>query len=106
MRAIPRKTATSIPSMGSKRLAHGASPHRKHVRLAKLAFERQYQITHLAQAKERAKECESRLAEIDKEQADLLASIDAGRKGNPGPSGVTRRAHPAALGRLDRRLAS
>lgn len=106
MRAIPRRTATSIPSLGSRRLGRGASAHRKHVRLAKLAFERQYQVAHLAQARERAKECLSRLAEIDKEQADLLASIDAARKGYAGPSGFPRRARTAALGRPGGRVVS
>ena len=99
MRSIPRRTATSIRSMGSKRIAHGASSHRKYVRLAKLAFEREYQLTHLAHAKERAKECETRLAEIDDEQAELLATIHVGEKGVPGAPGVPRRVSPSIPGR-------
>ena len=102
MRSIPHRTATSIRSMANKRIGHRASPRRKYVRLAKIEFEKEHRITHLAQAMERAKECENRLAEIDREQALLLASIDATRKGNLGPSGVPRRAHPAAPGRPGR----
>ena len=96
MRSIPRRTATSIRSIGSKRIGHEASPREKYLQLAKIEFEKTHQTNHLQQAMERAGDCEARLAEIDREQGYLLTSAVAVRRGEPMPSEVPRRVKPAA----------
>ena len=106
IRSIPRRTATSVLSMSSRRLGHGAGAREKYLRLAKLEFEKTHQTNHLQRIRERASEHEQRIAEIDREQGFLLTSATAARKGEPMPSAIPRRAKPAALKRQGRQHAS
>ena len=103
MRSIPRRTATSIRSMSSRRLGHQADAREKYLRLAKLEFEKTHQANHLRRARERAGEHEERLGEIDREQGYLLTSAAAARNGEPMPSQVPPRTNRAAgAGPVDR----
>jgi len=105
MRSIPRRTATSIRSMSSRRLGHEADAREKYFRLAKLEFEKTHQTNHLQRNRERTAECEERLARIDREQGYLLTSAAAAWKGEPMPSQVPPQTRPAAPGRPGRKLA-
>ena len=95
MRCVPRRTATNIPSSKSARLGHGASARRKYDRLAKLAFERAHLTKDTQRAGERVGNNESRLDEIEAEEAYLLASIQAAREGEPVAPEIKRRPRSA-----------
>ncbi len=104
--SVPRRTVTDIRTLSSRRLGHGASAREKYLRLAKLEFERKHFTNHLQKAREHARGYEERLARNGREQGYLLTSAVAARNGEPVPSEVPRRAGPAILGRLGRRVAS
>ena len=94
MRSIPRRTAVNIRTITSNWIGHRANPRRKYLRLAKLEFDKANHGKQLQRAMERAEDHQIRLAEIEQEQAYLLASAEAARKGEPMPSEIPRRATP------------
>ena len=91
MRSIPRITAATIHTMTGSRLGHSASGGRKYLRLAKLAFEREHRDRDIQTTSERIAGSQGRLAEIEAEEACLLASIKAGRRGQFAPSSIPPR---------------
>lgn len=94
-RVIPRRTALNIRTMTSNTLGHNANPRKKYMRLAKLEFEKAHFVKQLQKAKERAEDHQIRLHEIGKEEAYLLASVEAAWKGQPMPSKIPTRPKPA-----------
>jgi hypothetical protein len=86
MGSIPRRTATHIRTMTTAPLNHGSSPRRKYTRLARLAFEREHRDKDIQAARKRIEDGATRVAEIRREEARLLASIDASRRGKPCPA--------------------
>lgn len=95
MRCVPRRTATNIRSMSTCWLGHRANPRRKYLRLAALEVKKANSTKQLERARERVEDNQIKLAEIDQEQAYLLASAEAAWKGEPMPSEIPRRATPA-----------
>ena len=91
MRTVPLKGATNVRSIANIRIGHDASAWRKYLRLAKLAFERERRDKDIGAATERIDDGERRVAEIEAEEALLLASIEAGRTGGPLPANTPRR---------------
>jgi len=79
MRNIPRRTVSNIRTRSNALLGDAASPRRKYTRLAKLAFEKEHRGRDVRLLGERMENGEGRLAEIEREEARLLASLEARR---------------------------
>ncbi len=79
MRNIPRRTVSNIRTRSAALLGDAASPRRKYNRLAKLEFEKEIRSKHVQLARQRMENGEGRLAEIEQEEARLLASLEAPR---------------------------
>ncbi len=79
MRNMPRRTVSNIRTKSTARLGDAASPRRKYSRLATLEFEKEIRSKHVQLARERIKNGEGRLAEIEQEEARLLVSLEAPR---------------------------
>ena len=79
MRNIPRRTVSNIRTMSNALLGDAASPRRKYTRLANLAFEKERRDRDARLLRERMENGEGRLAEIEREEARLLASLEARR---------------------------
>lgn len=92
MKSTPRKGATNIRSIANIQLGHEASAWRKYLRLAKLAFERERRDKDIRSATERSDDGERRMAEIEAEEAYLLASVEAARTGESLPANNPPRA--------------
>jgi hypothetical protein len=73
---------SNIRTRSNALLRDAASPRRKYTRLATLAFEKEHRGRDVLLARERMENGEGRLAEIEQEEARLLASLEApqGRK--------------------------
>ena len=79
MRSVPRRTASNIRTRSNALLGDAASPRRKYTRLAKLAFEKEHRGRDVRLLRQRMENGEGRLAEIEREEARLLASIEVPR---------------------------
>ena len=79
MRSVPRRTASNIRTRSNALLGDAASPRRKYTRLAKLAFEKEHRDRDVRLLGERMESGERRLAEIEREEARLLASLEVPR---------------------------
>jgi hypothetical protein len=79
LRSVPRRTASNIRTRSNALLDDAASPRRKYTRLARLAFEKEHRDRDIRLLGERMESGERRLAEIEREEARLLASIEAPR---------------------------
>lgn len=90
MKTVPPMGATNIRSIANIRLGRSASAWRKYLRLAKLAFERERRDQDIRAATERSDDGEKRVAEIEAEEAQLLASVEAARTGGPLPAQTPR----------------
>ncbi|MBC8874394.1 MAG: hypothetical protein H8E44_33580 [Planctomycetes bacterium] len=91
MRTVPLKGATNVRSIANIRIGHDASAWSKYFRLGNLAFERERRDLDIRAAMERAGDSERRVAEIEAEEALLLASIEAAKTGSPLPANIPRR---------------
>ena len=79
MRNIPGRTVSNIRTRSTALLGDAASPRRKYNRLAKLEFEKQHRGRDVRLLRGRMENGEGRLAEIEQEEARLLASLEARR---------------------------
>ena len=79
MKCIPRRTMSNIRTRSTALLGDAASPRRKCTRLARLAFEKESRDRDVRLLRERMENGEGRLAEIEREEARLLASLEAPR---------------------------
>jgi hypothetical protein len=79
LRSVPRRTASNIRTRSNALLGDAASPRRKYTRLARLAFEKEHRDRDVRLLGERMESGERRLAEIEREEARLLASLEAPR---------------------------
>jgi len=79
MRSIPRRTVSNIRTRSTALLGDAASPRRKYTRMAKLEFEKEHRGRDVRLLRERMQNGERRLAEIEREEARLLASLEARR---------------------------
>jgi hypothetical protein len=70
---------SNIRTRSAALLGNAASPRRKCTRLANLAFEKERRGRDVRLLKERMENGEGRLAEIEQEEARLLASLEAPR---------------------------
>ena len=79
MRNIPGRTVSNIRTRSTALLGDAASPRRKYNRLAKLEFEKEHRGRDVRLLRQRMENGEGRLAEIEQEEARLLASLEAPR---------------------------
>ena len=79
MRSVPRRTASNIRTRSNALLGDAASPRRKYNRLAKLEFEKEIRGKDVQLARKRMENGERRLAEIEREEARLLTSLEVPR---------------------------
>ena len=77
MRNIPGRTVSNIRTRSAALLSDAASPRRKYTRLANLVFEKERVDRDAQLLRERMENGEGRLAEIEQEEARLLASLEA-----------------------------
>ena len=79
MRNIPGRTVSNIRTRSNALLGDAASPRRKYNRLATLEFEKEHRGRDVRLLRQRMENGEGRLAEIEQEEARLLASLEAPR---------------------------
>jgi hypothetical protein len=78
--SIPRRGVQDIRTM-SERINDADNPQRKYLTLAMLALEKARRSKEKLSANQRAANIDQRLAEINLEQADLLAAAQAEQEG-------------------------
>ena len=79
--SIPRRGVEDIRTM-SERISDVDNPQRKYLTLAMLALEKARRSKEKQSANRRAANIEQRLAEINVEQAELLAAAQTEQKGS------------------------
>jgi hypothetical protein len=77
--SIPRRGVQDIRTM-SERINDADNPQRKYLTLAMLALEKARRSKEKQSANQRAANIDQRLAEINAEQAELLAAAEAEQK--------------------------
>lgn len=87
MTSLPRRTAAGVRTMSTAPLGHAVTPRCKYARLARLAFEKEHRKRDIQAARRRIEDGEERIAEIEREEARLLASIEAARQDQDAPRG-------------------
>ena len=87
--SVPRRGVQDIRTM-SERINDADNPQRKYLTLAMLALEKARRSKEKQSANQRAANIDRRLAEIDVEQAELLAAARVEHKGS---LRARRRAH-------------
>ena len=87
MKSPPRRTVQDIRTM-SERISDADNPQRKYLALAMLELEKARRCKEKLSANQRVTNIDQRLADIQKEQAGLLAAAEAEMETSGAPGGA------------------